>query len=185
MEATVDDPVDLFDRAAARAHDVMAAVTGDQLALATPCREWSVQDLIDHMTGGPDYLLAALAGRVPEPRSGSGAADYRKALDEVLTGLGEPGAGERTCMSPLGFEWTVRDAVAGTFMDTLIHTWDLAVATGQDRTLDPALVDACVAMFLPEMPERGRAGGLVGPAVPVPEDASPQERLLAAMGRQP
>jgi hypothetical protein len=41
----MDDPVDLFDRAAARAHDVMAAVTGDQLAFATPCREWSVQDL--------------------------------------------------------------------------------------------------------------------------------------------
>ena len=70
-------------------------------------------------------------------------------------------------------------------MDTLIHTWDLAVATGQDRTLDPALVDSCVAMFLPEMPERGRAAGIVGPAVPVPDDASPQERLLAAMGRRP
>jgi uncharacterized protein (TIGR03086 family) len=179
------DPVDLFDRATARAHGVMAAVTVDQLPLPTPCREWTVQDLIDHMVGGPDYLLAALAGRLPEPRSGSSAADYRKAVDEVLAGLGKPGAGERTCMSPLGFEWTVRDAVAGTFMDTLIHTWDLAVATGQDRTLDPALVDSCVAMFLPEMPERGRAAGIVGPAVPVPDDASPQERLLAAMGRRP
>jgi hypothetical protein len=40
-------------------------------------------------------------------------------------------------------------------------------------------------MFLPQMPERGRAAGLVGPAVPVPDDASPQERLLAAMGRRP
>ena len=70
-------------------------------------------------------------------------------------------------------------------MDTLIHTWDLAVATGQDRILDPALVEACVAMFLPDMPERGRAGGLVGPAVPVPADAPAQDRLLAAMGRHP
>jgi uncharacterized protein (TIGR03086 family) len=179
------DQVDLFDRATARALGVMAAVTVDQLPLPTPCREWTVQDLIDHMVGGPDYLLAALAGRLPEPRSGSAAVDYRKAVDEVLTGLAKPGAGERTCMSPLGFEWTVRDAVAGTFMDTLIHTWDLAVATGQDGTLDPALVDSCVALFLPEMPERGRAAGIVGPAVPIPDDASPQERLLAAMGRRP
>src|SRR5918999_809860 len=179
------DPVDLFERATTRAHGVMAAVTVDQLPLPTPCREWTVQDLIDHMVGGPHYLLAALAGRLPEPRSGSSAADYRKAVDEVLAGLGKPGAGERTCVSPLGFEWTVREAVAGTFMDTLIHTWDLAVATGQDRTLDPALVDSCVAMFLPEMPERGRAAGIVGPAVPIPEDASPQERLLASMGRRP
>ena len=88
-------------------------------------------------------------------------------------------------MSPLGFEWPVAHAVAGTFMDALIHTWDLATATGQDASLDPELVDACIAMFLPDMPERGRASGLVGPAVDVPDDASPQDRLLAAMGRRP
>jgi uncharacterized protein (TIGR03086 family) len=88
-------------------------------------------------------------------------------------------------MSPLGFEWTVGEATAGTFMDNLVHTWDLAVATGQDPTLDTDLVDACVALFLPDMPERGRAAGIVGPAVAVPEDASPQDRLLGAMGRRP
>lgn len=88
-------------------------------------------------------------------------------------------------MSPLGFEWSVGHAVAGTFMDALIHTWDLATAIGQDDVLDPELVEACVAMFLPDMPERGRASGLVGPAIAVPASASPQDRLLAAMGRQP
>jgi uncharacterized protein (TIGR03086 family) len=70
-------------------------------------------------------------------------------------------------------------------MDALIHTWDLATATGQHATLDPELVEACIEMFLPDMPERGRASGLVGPAVAVPEDAPPQARLLAAMGRRP
>jgi uncharacterized protein (TIGR03086 family) len=70
-------------------------------------------------------------------------------------------------------------------MDVLVHTWDLATATGQDPNLDPELVDACVAMFLPDMPERGRAAGIVGPAVDVPDDASPQDRLLGAMGRRP
>lgn len=70
-------------------------------------------------------------------------------------------------------------------MDALIHTWDLATATGQDTSLDPELVEACTAMFLPDMPERGRASGLVGAAVAVSDDASPQDHLLAAMGRQP
>ena len=41
-------------------------------------------------------------------------------------------------------------------MDSLIHTWDLAMATGQDASLDPELVEVCIAVFLPEMPERGR-----------------------------
>jgi len=40
-------------------------------------------------------------------------------------------------------------------------------------------------MFLPDMPERGRANGLVGPAIEVPADATAQDRLLTAMGRRP
>ena len=76
---------------------------------------------------------------------------------------GDAGAMARTCLSPLGFEWPVSQAVAGTFMDVLIHTWDLARATGQDGKLDPNLVEACSAMFLPDMPDRGRAAGIVGP----------------------
>jgi uncharacterized protein (TIGR03086 family) len=103
----------------------------------------------------------------------------------VLAGLAEPGALERTCRSPLGFDWTIEQATAGTFMDNLIHTWDLATATGQNATLDAKLVEACIAMFLPDMPERGRASGLVGPEVMVDAGATAQDRLLAAMGRQP
>ena len=103
----------------------------------------------------------------------------------MRSGLRAPGGLDRMCMSPLGFEWPVAHAVAGTFMDALIHTWDLATATGQDVSLDRELVEACVAMFLPDMPERGHASGLVGPAVDVPADASAQDRLLAAMGRRP
>lgn len=144
-----------------------------------------MQQLMDHMAGGPAYLLAAAEGAAPMPVHGVTAHDYRKQVDEALESLADPAIRERTCVSPLGFAWTVADAAAGTFMDTLLHTWDLAVATGQDRTLDPALVEACVAMFLPDMPERGRAAGLVGPAVPVPADAPAQDRLLAAMGRHP
>jgi len=72
-----------------------------------------------------------------------------------------------------------------TFMDQLVHTWDLATATGHDGTLDPELDEACIGMFLPQMPERGRSAGLIGTAVVVPQDASAQDRLLGATGRQP
>jgi uncharacterized protein (TIGR03086 family) len=144
-----------------------------------------VQQLIDHMVGGTDYLLAALAGEPAPERSGRTVEEYNLGLAQLHSGLRAPGGLGRLCISPLGFEWPVAHAVAGTFMDALIHTWDLATATGQDATLDPELVDACTAIFLPDMPERGRASGLVGPAVVVPEDASPQDRLLAAMGRRP
>ena len=88
-------------------------------------------------------------------------------------------------MSPAGFEWSVAEATAGTAMDQLIHTWDLAVAIGGDRALDAEVVEAVVAMFLPQMPEIGRRAGLVGPEVAVPATASAQSRLLGAMGRRP
>jgi uncharacterized protein (TIGR03086 family) len=179
------DPVVLYERATAGAIDVAAAVRPDQLGQPSPCEAWNVQQLLDHLTGGTEYLLAALAGRDPEPTEGTTAADLRAGVAAVLAGLDEPGALARTCASPLGFEWPVGQAVAGTFMDVLIHTWDLARATGQDERLDPALVEACSAMFLPEMPERGRQAGIIGPAVDVGPGAPPQDVLLGALGRRP
>ena len=127
---------------------------------------------------------------VHHPRRGPAASveEYRAGVAGALGGLEEPGALDRTCPSPLGFEWTVRQAVAGTFMDQLIHTWDLATATGQDATLDADLVAACTTLlttFLAGMPEIGRSTGLVGPAVVVSADASAQDQLLAMMGRRP
>jgi len=181
----IGDPVVLFERATVRAATVMAGVSADHLSGPTPCTDWDVQHLIDHMVGGTDYLLAALAGETPPERSERSVDDYNLGLARLRTGLRARGALERTCMSPLGFEWPVADAVAGTFMDALIHTWDLATATGQDASLDPELVEACIAMFLRGMPERGRASGLVGPAIEVSAGASAQDRLLGAMGRQP
>jgi uncharacterized protein (TIGR03086 family) len=129
--------------------------------------------------------VSAAGIQEPAPRQAAVAADFRRGVAKVLDALALPGAQDRMCISPLGFEWSLRDAVAGTFMDVLIHTWDLARATGQDEKLEPDLVDACSAMFLPEIPELGRAAGIIGPAVDVGADASAQDRLLAAMGRRP
>lgn len=182
---TADDPVVLFEQATERAATVMAGVSAEQLSSPTPCADWDVQQLIDHMVGGTDYLVAALAGEAPPERSGRSVEDYNLGLVKLRVGLRAPGGLDQMCMSPLGFEWPVAHAVAGTFMDALIHTWDLAAATGQDTSLDPELVEACIAMFLPDMPERGRASGLVGPAITMPDDAPAQDRLLAAMGRRP
>ncbi|MGE0140642.1 MAG: maleylpyruvate isomerase N-terminal domain-containing protein [Ilumatobacteraceae bacterium] len=98
------DPVGLYRRATEQALGVADRVTSGQLGDPTPCSEWNVQDLLDHLTGGTEYLLAALEQRQPAPRQGTSAADYRIGVAAVLEGLSAPGALERTCMSPLGFE---------------------------------------------------------------------------------
>lgn len=176
------DPSTMFERAAEGAASRIAAVEPAQRTAATPCSEWDVDALLDHMAGGPAYLLAALGQPAPTVTD---VTTYRNAIAACSAALREPGALDRRCQSPAGFEWSVAEAAAGTAMDQLVHTWDLAVATGGDRKLDPEVVEAVVEMFLPQMPEIGRGAGIVGPAVPVADDAPPQARLLGAMGRRP
>lgn len=105
------------------------------------------------------------------------------AIERCLAGLRAPGALDRRCMSPAGFEWSVTEATAGTTMAQLIHTWDLPVALGMDRARDPEVTATVVEMFLPHMPEMGRQAGFVGPAVEVAAGASAQVTLLGAMVR--
>jgi uncharacterized protein (TIGR03086 family) len=177
------DPVLLFERAATNAASMVGQVRPEQQGAPTPCSEWDVDALVSHMAGGTIYLRAALGLESGVVRADDGA--YRDAVSRCVEALRVPGALERRCMSPAGIEWSVAEATAGTAMDQLVHTWDLAVAIGGDRRLDPELVDAIVAIFLPQMPEIGRSAGIVGPAVHVPDDASAQDRMLGAMGRQP
>lgn len=170
----------MFERAAGRAAQLARAVRPDQLSLATPCEDWDVAALLEHMAGGPAYLLGALGLGPPDPAWPDPAA-----LAACSAALRQPGSLARRCASPAGFDWSVAEATAGTAMDQLIHSWDLAVATGQDRAMDDELVEAVAAMFLPAMPDLGRQAGLVGPAVPIAAGASASDRLLAAMGRRP
>jgi uncharacterized protein (TIGR03086 family) len=177
------DPVTLFERAAANATSMAGQVRPEQRRTPTPCSEWDVDALLHHMVAGTGYLLGALG--YDTPAVSTDEASYRAAVSRCVDLLGEPSVLDRRCMSPAGFEWSIGEAAAGTAMDQLVHTWDLAVAIAGDRHLDPELVDACAAMFLPQMPDIGRQAGIVGPAVRVAGDASAQDRLLGAMGRQP
>ncbi len=68
--------------------------------------------------------------------------------------------------------------------DVLIHTWDLARATGQDETLDADEVHRFVESMEPT-DQLLRDSGQYGPRVPVPDDADEQTRMIAFVGRHP
>jgi uncharacterized protein (TIGR03086 family) len=179
----ITEPIELFGRAAKGAVAMAEQVGPTQRHAPTPCAEWDVEQLLTHMVGGTSYLMGAL-GIAAAPTSVD-AMSYAAAVDRCVQALQAPGALDGRCQSPAGFEWSVAEAAAGTAMDQLVHTWDLAVAIGADRQLDQDVVDTIVTMFLPAMPAVGRQAGIVGPEVSVPDTASAQDRLLAAMGRQP
>jgi uncharacterized protein (TIGR03086 family) len=69
------------------------------------------------------------------------------------------------------------------FLDLLIHGWDIAKGSGQDATLAPDLVEACmpIAEFLTGMVGDG---GAYGSRLRIATDADPQARLLAILGRR-
>ena len=67
--------------------------------------------------------------------------------------------------------------------DVLVHTWDLARATGLDERLDPAEVERAEA-DMRSMGDALRTPGVCGPELVAPPDADPQTKLLAFMGRR-
>ena len=69
--------------------------------------------------------------------------------------------------------------------DVLLHTWDLARATGQDETLDAVEVERMLAGMASIDEAMLRNSGHYGPRVEVSDDASAQDKLIAFIGRQP
>ena len=195
------NPVDIFERASRRAHQIMAGIRPEQLDAATPCAEWDVRAVMNHIIGGAEMLAGNLLGSPPDagiggasPRSSySGEPDasrlaqaYAAETRRALAAARLPGAMERP--TPGGM-MTAAQFLIAMAADHIVHAWDLAHATGQDDTLDPDAVQAAYAMMTsPEgagFVAMGRQAGFIGLEVAVPDDATRQDKLIALMGRHP
>jgi uncharacterized protein (TIGR03086 family) len=103
----------------------------------------------------------------------------------IRAALDDPALAGRMMQSPMGevsFEQAIDTFATG---DVLVHTWDLARATGQDETLDAEAVHTQWQGFRSIPEELLRESGHYGPRVEVPDDADEQTRLIAYTGRQP
>ena len=153
----------------------------------SPCEGWVARDVVRHLV---EWLPAFFFGRwgieaPPVPPVDTDPAGAWEAVDGAIrSALEDPaiaGSERDTPMGPSTFERTVDTICTG---DVLVHTWDLARATGQDETLDPGEVRRMVEGMEP-YDEAMRRSGHYGPRIPVPEGADDQTRLLAFMGRRP
>lgn len=111
-------------------------------------------------------------------------ASYRSAVAQALERAARPGALEAQIASPAG-EMSAAQFLVILALDHLVHTWDLAKATGPNTRLDPAVTETGYGMFVPGLIDMARPHGAVGPPVPVSDGASPQDKLLGYTGRQP
>ena len=195
--AAQPNPVTLLEQTAVRTKAVLAGVRQSQLDDPTPCAEWNVHGLVNHLIGVLEFTAGCIAGSPPDIRPNAAESSqinernvgnltraYHHALTRLLDLAAAPGALERVAATPFG-ELPVSQVFVGTIMDQLIHCWDLAKATGQDTTLDADLVAYAFPLLQSGFADLGRQAGFIGPAIAIPDDAGQQEQMLAYMGRQP
>lgn len=172
-------------------------ISDDQLTRRTPCSDYSLGDLLDHVDGlAHAFTLAArkessAADGPPQPGQASNLAeDWRTRIPQRLEALAE------AWRDPAA--WTGSTAAGGVEMDgattaqvatneVVVHGWDIARASGQQWEVDDESRDAArafVAMFSGPGTEEMRQG-LFGPEVESPSGATPLEQLVAMTGRDP
>jgi uncharacterized protein (TIGR03086 family) len=156
----------------------------DDWRVSTPCPDWTAHQVLEHVVDVHRRTLALLDDTDTRRRaSGDDAiAEWKDATTRLQATLRDPERAERVVTTPYG-EMPLEDLVSRLVCsDTLVHTWDLARATGQDERLDPHAVEVAWTWMEPAG-DRLRASGAFGPAVTPPPDADTQTRLLCFLGR--
>jgi uncharacterized protein (TIGR03086 family) len=186
------DLLDTYVRTVMRTGHRVDAVGPEQLPDPTPCPAWDVEAVLDHVVAGLiSYTMIAVDGSIDFERLH--VADlavryqraYAEAADAALDAWRHPGVLEEPCRHPLG-RMRRGDALALHHADLLLHSWDLAVATGQDATIDPAAATLALDALRRVTPVTGelRAAGYWGAERPVADAADVAARLLAFSGRE-
>lgn len=180
-----------YQRALLATGHIVAGVRPEQLGNRTPCADWDVRLLLNHIIGG-NYMFAELArggrvdatGEMEDYTRPSPGTHYLESAEAVMAAWAEPGAMDRRVHMPFG-DVPASAAVCIHFLDIVVHGWDLARATDQDATIAPDLaaeaLDISSDLLSPEL----RDAGVFGPEVPALADDPLHHRLVAFMGRRP
>ena len=179
---------DRFRNVAGRFTETVEAVPDDAWERPAPCAGWVARDVVRHVVEWmPDVLRDGTGIELPHGPSvdEDPAAAWRVMRDGIQAVLDDPATATRTFSHPRAGTHPLDQAIAMFFLgDILVHTWDLARATGLDETLDADEVAGMYAGMLP-IDEMLRASGQYGARVEVPDDADVQTKLIAFTGRQP
>lgn len=165
---------------------VLRRVDQSRWGAASPCEGWSALDVVAHNIGMCN-MIAGIARGTPadsagHPVVGDPQSDWVDARDDVLEALDQPGALQREVGTPWGH--LVVDRFVGlVVVDPLLHTFDLAKASGQVALLDEDLAEAGYIQLK-------KAGDMIrgerfGPEVPIDSDASITDKLISIAGRNP
>jgi uncharacterized protein (TIGR03086 family) len=185
------DVIDLHRRTVAEFVSRLDTV-GDQWAAPTPCSDWDVRALVNHVVGEDLWTVPLMNGATIEEVGDRFEGDT---LGDDPIGAAKAAADAATIAAASGL--VARRVVHLSFGDTpaeeyayqlaadhLIHGWDLSAAVGGDRRLDPELVEALAPWFAEREDAYRSAGAIAGRPKGV-TPSGPEADLLLAFGRDP
>jgi uncharacterized protein (TIGR03086 family) len=184
-----------MQRACAATESIVDQVTPADYGLATPCTEWTVHDLLNHLIGTLHLGAALLSGNGPAVNMvpGEVPADdlvgddpvkaYRIGVEALLAAANAEDPIARTIDTPLG-PMPGGVLVGFTTLDIVVHGWDVARALGNDTTLDSGLAEDVLSFARVGVTDDNR-GVRIGPEITVDPAASPTDRLVGYLGRRP
>ena len=151
-----------------------------------PVEGWTARDVVDHLvTWFPGFLSAGGVELAPGPSAHEDPVAAWEHQQHQVQALLDASDADRSFTHPYAGEHPLAQAVDQFYVaDVFLHTWDLARATGQDDHLDEGFGAALLEGMRP-IEDVLRGSGQYGPAVPVPDDAPVQDRLVGFIGRDP
>jgi uncharacterized protein (TIGR03086 family) len=188
MVRAMDDAVARIERAAAAVDPAIRSVTPQQLSLPTPCEEWDLRTLLDHLLNNLNGWAETVQGRErpgddTSPLRDSGddvAAAWQPAREVVIQAFSEPGALDREVQSRQGPS-SARMLAAIAPLELMLHGWDVARSIGAPTDFDPELAEELLVTGRKLM--EGRPRTVFGEEQPAPPDATAADRLAAFYGR--
>ena len=185
LHAEMTDAADAAARTVGNVHE-------SELGRPTPCDDWDVRTLLNHLIVWTSYSLEArahgdsvaqdLIDRDFAADPGF-AAGYRAQLDRALTAWSDPAKWEGS-LNVMGSPTPAADVAALNIAEMVLHGWDLASATGQRYTVSDAAAAAATQAVEANADLFRQYKGFAEP-VEVPASASALDRLLATSGRDP
>lgn len=187
-----------LDSRAVRASVRVVSQTGaEDLGRPTPCADWTLGDLLAHMTVQHHGFAAASEGRGADPevwRVRPSAADpvraYAESAERVIAAFADSAGLDREFALPeISTEVTfpAAQAIGFHFIDYVVHGWDVARALGVPLSLDADLLAAAlpIARAVPAGERRLVAGAAFAPSVARPDVTEPLDLIVSLLGRSP
>ncbi len=182
----------LINKAAQEAKRVMSGVQASQLHDPTPCKDFDVKALANHMAGlamgaeraGKKLERMAPPDPMPDLVGENPGAAYAPLADAAVAAWSSPEAFEgETQFGPGPMPAQMAGAI--TLMEIAVHGWDLAAATGQSYSMDSDVATAVQQTIGQLASPESRESGVFGPEIQAGEGASQQDQLLSLSGRDP